>query len=101
MRMFLAAALCCFLLSAMAAAQKTEKNSDDVKNMPGMDQKQMPGMQTDENGRMNMHPETFLEEIVHHGASGTSAEPNSTPGPMLMTMKANWAFMFHANAFVS
>jgi hypothetical protein len=81
--MFLAAALCCFLLSAMAAAQQTEKNSDDVQNMPGMDQKQMPGMQTDENGRMNMHPETFLEEIVHHGASGTSAEPNSTPVPML------------------
>ena len=100
MRMFLAAALCCFLLPAMAVAQQTEKNSDDMQNMPGMDQKQMPGMQMDENGRMNMHPETFLEEIVHHGASGTSAEPNSTPVPMLMTMKSNWALMFHANVFV-
>ncbi len=100
MRMFLAAALCCFLLSAMAVARQTEKNSDDMQNMPGMDQKQMPGMQTDENGRMNMHPETLLEEIVHHGASGTSAEPNSTPVPMLMTVKSNWALMFHANVFV-
>src|SRR6266853_1816320 len=100
MRMFLAGVLCCSLLPAMAAARQTEKNSDDMQSMPGMDQKQMPGMQTDENGRMNMHPETFLEEIVHHGASGTSAEPNSTPVPMLMTVKSNWALMFHANVFV-
>ena len=47
-----------------------------------------------------MAPETFLEEIVHHAASGTSAEPNSTPVPMLMTMKSDWMLMFHANAFV-
>jgi len=56
------------------------------------------GMPMDENGSMNMHPENFLQEIVHHGTSGTSAEPNSTPVPMLMTKKANWVLMFHANA---
>jgi hypothetical protein len=100
MRMVCAAALYCFLLCALAAAQQTEKKTDDMKNMPGMDQKQMPGMPMDDNGGMHMHPENFLQEIVHHGSSGTSAEPNSTPVPMLMTMKKNWMLMFHANAFV-
>ena len=50
---------------------------------------------------MNMHPENFIQQIVHHGTSGTSAEPNSTPVPMLMTVKKDWRFMFHANAFVA
>jgi hypothetical protein len=49
---------------------------------------------------MNMKPETFIEAIIHHGTSGTSAEPNSTPIPMLMTTKDDWALMFHANVFV-
>jgi hypothetical protein len=48
---------------------------------------------------MDMHPKTFLQEIVHHATSGTSAEPNSTPTPMLMTMDRGWMLMFHANAF--
>jgi len=47
-----------------------------------------------------MHPRSFLEEIQHHAASGTSAEPDSTPAPMLMTMRGAWMLMFHANAFV-
>jgi len=50
-------------------------------------------------GMMDMHPNTFLQEIVHHAASGTSAEPISTPAPMLMTMDRGWMLMFHANAF--
>ena len=48
-----------------------------------------------------MHPHTLLEQIQHHAASGTSAEPNSTPAPMLMTMKGPWMLMFHANVFVN
>lgn len=47
-----------------------------------------------------MHPRTFVQEIEHHASSGTSAEPNSTPSPMLMTMKGEWMLMFHANAFL-
>jgi hypothetical protein len=77
-------------------------------DMPGMD---MPGMDPAGMGSMpmgggmgelmqQMHPQTFLEEIRHHGSSGTSAEPNSTPVPMLMTMKGPWMLMFHANVFV-
>lgn len=122
MKMVCAATLFCLLLPAMAAArqskgtdqtqvmqtespsadqQSQKKKTDDMQNMPGMDQKQMPGMQMDENALMNMHPENFLQEIVHHGTSGTSAEPNSTPTPMLMTKKGPWSLMFHANVFIT
>jgi len=59
----------------------------------------MPGMHM-EHGDMNMRPATFIEQILHHGSSGTSAEPNSTPVPMLMTQKGAWSLMFHANAFI-
>ena len=49
----------------------------------------------------NMHPHSFIEQIMHHASSGTSAEPNSTETPMLMTMKGPWMLMFHANAFIT
>ena len=64
-------------------------------NMQDMDHAQMPGMQ------MNDEPKTFVETIVHHGTSGTSAEPNSTPTPMLMTTKGKWMLMFHGEAFLN
>jgi hypothetical protein len=122
MKVFCAAHLFCLLLPAMGAAQQStgsdqtqvmknesqstdqksqKKKTDDMQNMPGMDQKQMPGMQMDENGLMTMHPESFLQEIVHHGTSGTTTEPNSTPAPMLMTKKGPWMLMFHANLFIT
>ncbi len=47
-----------------------------------------------------MHPRKFLQQIQHHASSGTTAEPNSTPTPMLMEMKGNWMLMFHSNAFI-
>ena len=66
-------------------------------SMQGMDHKQMPGMQMD----MEEAPKTFVEAIMHHSTSGTSAEPNSTPMPMLMAMKGKWMFMFHGEAFLN
>jgi hypothetical protein len=47
-----------------------------------------------------MHPQTFLQQIEHHASSGTSAEPDSTPTPMLMEMKGKWMLMFHSNVFI-
>lgn len=52
-------------------------------------------------GMRTMRPQTFVEEILHHVTSGTSAEPNSTPVPMLMTMRQAWMLMFHANVFLT
>ena len=122
MKLIFAAALFCLVVPTISAAHQTgdtdetqvvqkdsqptnqpsqKKNTDDMQNTPGIDQTQMPGMQMDENGLMTMHPTTLLQEVVHHGTSGTSAEPNSTPTPMLMTKKGAWSLMFHANVFVA
>ncbi|HZZ41221.1 MAG TPA: hypothetical protein VFE06_18930 [Acidobacteriaceae bacterium] len=46
-------------------------------------------------------PHTLEQEIRGHATSGTSAEPNSVPQPMWMTMHGNWMTMFHGNAFVA
>ena len=84
-----------------ATDQKSEqKKTDDMQDMPGMDHSQMAGMHSGQHNRMHMQPETFLQEIVHHGTSGTSAEPNSTPHDMLMTKKDSWMLMFHGTAFL-
>jgi hypothetical protein len=61
---------------------------------------QMPGMNMGGSGPMNMHSPTFVDEIIRHAGSGTSAEPDSIPVPMLMTAKGKWTLMFHANVFV-
>ena len=40
------------------------------------------------------------EQMLDRSSSGTGVEPASTPAPMLMSTRAGWMFMFHANAFV-
>ncbi len=72
----------------------------EMQNMQGMDMSQMPGMQMDQDQSMNMQPQNFIQEILQHDSSGTSAQPDSTPVPMLMTKKDQWNLMFHANVFV-
>jgi hypothetical protein len=92
-----------FLVPLLAGQQTKDdqrKQHNEMQNMPGMDMSQMPGMQVGSNSGMNMQPQTFLEEIMAHDTSGTSAEPNSTPAPMLMTSKDSWTLMFHAKVFV-
>jgi len=84
---------------ALAGAQLSE-NDNGTQGLPGVNGGRMQGMQMGGDGLITMHPESFLQEIVRHGTSGTSAEPNSTPVPMLMTAKGAWMLMFHANAFV-
>jgi hypothetical protein len=112
MGLFPTTMLSILVLSTFAAAQQTNSNNGmqdtqmgaqptnqqthqqkqgDMQGMQGMDHTQMQGM----------HPETFLEEIMDHGSSGTSAEPDSTPIPMLTTMKGSWMLMFHANVFLT
>jgi hypothetical protein len=50
---------------------------------------------------MGGSPTAFTQEIEAHTTSGTSAQPNSTPAPMLMTMRDGWMLMLHGNAFVA
>ncbi|MGH9702118.1 MAG: hypothetical protein ACRD4K_01990 [Candidatus Acidiferrales bacterium] len=86
--------------SHAAAQSSDQKKSGDMQDMPGMDHHAMGGAPADQHDRMHMRSETFLQEIVHHGTSGTSAEPNSTPHEMLMTKKSSWMLMFHGTAFL-
>jgi hypothetical protein len=82
------------VLSLCLSLQAQEVKSPDT--MQGM--KMDAGM---DEMMQNMHPHSFIEEIMHHASSGTSAEPNSTAAPMLMTMKGPWMLMFHANVFIT
>lgn len=92
------------LLSSVAAAQQA---STEMQSMAGVelgqgadtDHNHMPGMHLP-GGAANMLPDSFTQQILDHTSSGTSAEPNSTPIPMLMTRRGSWMFMFHANVFI-
>jgi hypothetical protein len=105
MRLFHSVLLSLLFFPGRAAAQQSGGRQGSP-CMPGMS---MPGCaesadqqseQQQPGGPMNMHPQNFIEEIQYHGSPGTSAEPNSTPTPMLMTIKGSWMLMFHANVFV-
>ncbi|MBZ5490816.1 MAG: hypothetical protein LAO76_07780 [Acidobacteriia bacterium] len=58
----------------------------------------MPGMQ---HSSTHEQPMTFINEILLHDTAGTSAQPNSTDGPMIMRVHGKWMFMFHGAAFLS
>lgn len=96
-------AICLVSAFACAAQQKPDEQKEGgmqgMQNMPGMDMSQMPGMQMDKDQSMNMQPENLIHEILRHDSSGTSAQPDSTPVPMLMKKKGQWNLMFHANVF--
>lgn len=76
------------LLCSSTAVAQQQTMSMPMQNMSGMEE------------MMDRSNTTFVQQIEHHASSGTSAEPNSTPVPMWMTMHGNWMLMFHANAFV-
>jgi hypothetical protein len=85
------------------AQEKKDDDMQGMQGMPGMDMgqmQQMPGMKMNDDKPMNMQSQNFVQEILAHDASGTSAQPNSTPVPMLMTKRGPWTLMFHANVFV-
>jgi hypothetical protein len=86
--------VCVFIAVLSGWPQQTaeETSASDHQNMPGMDH-------TSTN--MSEKPKTFVESIEQHTTPGTSAEPNSTSVPMLMTMKAGWMLMLHGQAFLN
>jgi hypothetical protein len=82
---------------ASAADDSHEMNTSRQPNsaapMPSMD-----GMPEDMSG---MQSPSLIETLMQHATSGTDAQPNSTPVPMLMKTKGNWTFMFHGEAFLN
>lgn len=89
---------------AMPDSQQTSGSNTphqhDSASMQDMSHKQMPGM-NEHQMNMGESPTSFLDAIVQHATSGTSAEPNSTPMPMLMTMKGKWMLIFHGVTFLN
>ncbi|WP_348268714.1 hypothetical protein P8936_05685 [Edaphobacter paludis] len=80
--------LALFLFPAGTRAQQPD--------MPGMNMGSMPMKMS------SMHqPSTLIEAELHHASSGTSAEPASTPTPMLMSHHGQWMLMLHGTAFLS
>jgi hypothetical protein len=68
----------------------------------GTDQQaQMPAMAGMHHGTPGAQPLTFIDEILLHDTSGTSAQPNSVQEPMIMVQKGNWMLMFHGVAFLN
>jgi hypothetical protein len=86
------------LVIALSAAGWTQQQPGSAAPANGTapQDESMPGMDMG-----SMQPSTFLSEIETHATSGTSAEPNSTPMPMLMTTRGNWTLMFHGVAFLN
>ena len=70
-----------------AVPQSTPAPDESMPDMPGM-----------QHGS-HQQPTTFIDEILHHSTSGTSAQPNSTAEPMIMRPMGKWLFMFHGAAF--
>lgn len=107
----------CSLLSLLLTAasiavaqepQQSRQSSPVDQQMPGMQHrqqkpgaKQKPTMGAMQSGGMKMQTKSFSDYIRHHFSSGTSAEPNSTPSPMLMTTKGQWTLMFHGVAWLN
>src|SRR5216684_8603633 len=94
--------VCVLPMTAQLLAQPEQTGHDHADHQqpaethPDHDMSQMPGMQHD-----HMQPERFIDEILNHATSGTSAEPNSTPLPMLMFTPNQWRLMLHGTAFVN
>lgn len=81
-----------------AVADQQQPCMTDMK-MPGCPKTRAQAAQ-DGTDQMIMRSDNFVQSILSHTGSGTSAQPISTEAPMLMTMKDSWTLMFHANVFV-
>jgi hypothetical protein len=68
---------------------------------PPQRQSQASPMTVDPHMDMAEPPTTLIESELTHASSGTSAEPPSTPAPMLMSRRAGWMLMLHGSAFIS
>jgi hypothetical protein len=99
-------AMLSLLLLPPPAAAKQGSGQQEMQCMPGMSMPGCPESSGEQapkkgSGMMNMQLGNFIQEIENHDTSGTTAQPNSTPTPMLMTMKGEWMLMFHANVFLT
>src|SRR5271170_4144670 len=95
--------LICILTPALAAGSFVGAGAQQAPDHSMSGQMNMPmnrGQMTMEMPGIAPTTGDFLQAILQHTTSGTSAEPNSTPAPMLMKMAGEWMLMFHGNVFL-
>jgi hypothetical protein len=92
--------LICIFMTPLTLASFVSAGGQQASNPPMSGQMNMPMS----GGQMTMDmaapPDGFIGTILRHDASGTSAEPNSTPAPMLMKSAGGWMLMFHGSLFL-
>jgi len=92
-----------FVVASLCSSWAQAPGSDSISQAPS--DSAMAGMQHNEMQGMDMHmsgsSKMLIGEILSHSTSGTSAEPDSTPIPMLMTTKGNWMLMLHGEIFLN
>jgi hypothetical protein len=91
------------LVLTAASAQAQQSPGPDAGATPQPAPEARAAMSHSDGMHMNMdeRPQSFLEQIEFHETSGTSAEPNSTPASMLMTMRGGWMLMLHGVGFLN
>lgn len=90
------------LLPAFLAMPLLSQQMDhDMGNMQMDHSKMQHDMPMDDSMQRMMHPTTFIDSILNHTTSGTTAEPVSTPMPMQMWHTGGWMVMMHGSAFVT
>jgi hypothetical protein len=85
-------------------ADSTPQEHSPEKTSDQSPDQEMLGMNMGEKRHHGMsmgQPNSFIDAIVQHASSGTSAEPESTPHDMTMAMKDDWMFMLHGEGFLS
>jgi hypothetical protein len=87
------------LFSSLLLAPSLALSQADQNPMPNMQGMQMNSPQATMN--MMKPPSNLIDTILNHTTSGTSAEPASTPVPMLMRSYRSWMLMLHGTASVS
>ena len=96
MRSILQAALLPIFLSTPSLTL-SQTDQATMPNMPGM---QMNSPEAADRNMMKP-PSNLIDTILNHTTSGTSAEPASSPVPMLMRSYRGWMLMLHGTASIS
>jgi len=78
-----------FVLTVCSLGQGTNRDMN-TPDMAGMD-----------HHNLSEQAHSMLEPMEQHATSGTDAEPDSTPTPMIMHKKGSWMLMFHGETFIN
>ena len=104
---FLVLVIFCLYIPGMAQAAPTAASSgagdsDSASaTVPTDGPAQQPMDMQMDHGSMVMRADSFMDLELEHSTSGTDAEPDSTPAPMLMRSRGNWTFMLHGIGFLA